>query len=302
MYGSNIAFKINTKLGGVNNYLAPDVIKTLHSKISGRPMNSHPSRIMILGADVTHPGPGQQELSIAAVTGSMDLNFWDYRSVIKPQTGRVEVIESIKDMCKELLLLYKNYNSNQLPDHLLFYRDGVSEGQFNEIMIREIPEVRRAMIELGADQDKIKITFLIINKRHHTRFMCKNNGDANRSGNIPAGTVIDTDVTLPNEFDFFLNSHGGILGTSKSSHYHVLWDENKFSSDTIQDITNKLCYLYARCSKAVSMVPSAYYAHLVAARARQHCGMEDSFSENGSSDFAFKNVQPILGKSRMYFV
>lgn len=36
-----------------------------------------------------------------------------------------------------------------------------------------------------------------------------------------------------------------IQGTSRPAHYHVLWDENKFSADGLQSLTNNLCYTYA---------------------------------------------------------
>ena len=39
--------------------------------------------------------------------------------------------------------------------------------------------------------------------------------------NAPSGTVIDTDITHPLEFDFILQSHEGILGTSRPAHYSV---------------------------------------------------------------------------------
>lgn len=42
-----------------------------------------------------------------------------------------------------------------------------------------------------------------------------------RSGNCPAGSVIDRDITHPTEFDFILQSHAGILGTSRPGHYSV---------------------------------------------------------------------------------
>lgn len=41
-----------------------------------------------------------------------------------------------------------------------------------------------------------------------------------------------------------------------------------FRIDDFENLTNKLCYLYARCTRAVSVAAPAYYAHLVAARAR----------------------------------
>lgn len=34
-----------------------------------------------------------------------------------------------------------------------------------------------------------------------------------KSGNIPAGTTVDTKITHPSEFDFYLCSHAGIQVT-----------------------------------------------------------------------------------------
>ncbi|CAL5213279.1 unnamed protein product [Lathyrus oleraceus] len=77
------------------------------------------------------------------------------------------------------------------------------------------------------------------------------------------GTVVDTSICHPREFDFYLNSHAGIQGTSRPTHYHVLYDENKFTADQLQSLTNNLCYTYARCTRSVSIVPPAYYAQLL---------------------------------------
>ncbi|KAL2340455.1 hypothetical protein Fmac_008395 [Flemingia macrophylla] len=35
---------------------------------------------------------------------------------------------------------------------------------------------------------------------------------------------------------------GNLQGTSRPAHYHVLWDENNFTVDEIQSLTNNLCY------------------------------------------------------------
>jgi eukaryotic translation initiation factor 2C len=53
--------------------------------------------------------------------------------------------------------------------------------------------------------------------------------DADRSGNCPAGTVIDTKVVSPVEFDYYLFGHAGLLGTSRPAHCNVLFDENEFT-------------------------------------------------------------------------
>lgn len=54
-----------------------------------------------------------------------------------------------------------------------------------------------------------------------------------------AGTVVDSQITHPTEHDFFLVSHSGIQGTSRPTHYHVLWDENAMGADMLQTFTYK---------------------------------------------------------------
>ncbi|TYG96603.1 hypothetical protein ES288_A11G364300v1 [Gossypium darwinii] len=71
------------------------------------------------------------------------------------------------------------------------------------------------------------------------------------------------------------------IENGKPTHYHVLFDENGFTADILQVLTNSLCYMYAMCTKSVSIVPPAYYAHLAALRARYY--IEDEMSDSGST-------------------
>lgn len=55
------------------------------------------------------------------------------------------------------------------------------------------------------------ITFIVVQKRHHTRLFCADKKEqSGKSGNIPAGTTVDLGITHPTEFDFYLCSHQGI--------------------------------------------------------------------------------------------
>lgn len=61
-----------------------------------------------------------------------------------------------------------------------------------------------------------------------------------------------------------------LQGTSRPSHYYVLWDDNRFTADELQILTYQLCHTYVRCTRSVSIPAPAYYARLVAFRARYH--------------------------------
>jgi len=84
------------------------------------------------------------------------------------------------------------------------------------------------------------------------------------------GLALLTDICHAQEFDFYLQSHSGIQGTTRPVHYHVLKDENSFTPDAIQNLTFALCHLYCRCTRSVSLVPPVYYAHLAAGRGAQY--------------------------------
>ncbi|XP_020084253.1 protein argonaute 1B-like isoform X3 [Ananas comosus] len=287
-YLANVALKINVKVGGRNTVLM-DALTRRIPLVSDRPT-------IIFGADVTHPHPGEDSSpSIAAVVASQDWpEVTKYAGLVSAQAHRQELIQDLfkvwqdpqrgtitGGMIKELLISFKRA-TGQKPQRIIFYRDGVSEGQFYQVLLYELDAIRKACASLEPNYQP-PVTFVVVQKRHHTRLFANNHHDqrtVDRSGNILPGTVVDSKICHPTEFDFYLCSHAGIQGTSRPAHYHVLWDENKFTADALQSLTNNLCYTYARCTRSVSIVPPAYYAHLAAFRARFY--MEADTSDSGS--------------------
>ncbi len=121
-YFSNVALKVNTKLGGINHTLVPSHMAWLNK-----------SPTMIVGIDVTHPGPGARwgTPSITAVVASVDSRFVQYPAsmrIQKPDTNRMskEMVDELDVMFRERLLLFKEKN-RIYPKRILVYRDGVSE-------------------------------------------------------------------------------------------------------------------------------------------------------------------------------
>ncbi|KAJ8910837.1 hypothetical protein NQ315_015572 [Exocentrus adspersus] len=252
---SNLCLKINVKLGGINSILVPSIRPKL----------------------VTIKKP-----SIAAVVGSMDAHPSRYAATVRVQQHRQEIIQELSSMVRELLIMFYKSTGGYKPHRIILYRDGVSEGQFLQLLQHELTAIREACIKLEADY-KPGITFIVVQKRHHTRLFCSDKKEqSGKSGNIPAGTTVDVGITHPTEFDFYLCSHQGIQGTSRPSHYHVLWDDSHLDSDELQCLTYQLCHTYVRCTRSVSIPAPAYYAHLVAFRARYHLVEKEHDSGEGS--------------------
>lgn len=298
----NLLLKINAKLGGTNNVLGS----------SSRPFVFN-APVMIMGADVNHPPAGDTVTpSLAAVVASLDRYACKYAVEVRHQKHRTEMIKELKEMTKNLLRGFYTATKRK-PQRIIMYRDGVSESQFQEVLSYELKAMRMACTELEAEY-KPAMTFLVVQKRHHTRLFCQERDGVGKSKNIPPGTTVDTDIIHPSERDFYLCSHQGIQGTSKPTHYHVLWDDSDFSMDLLQTLTYSMCHLYSRCTRSVSIPAPAYYAHLVAFRAKVHihdiCSSDSSSVESGEERApndaimtrAVKMDRENVMSSRLYFV
>lgn len=55
---------------------------------------------------------------------------------------------------------------------------------------------------------------------------------------------------------------------AKPAHYVVIHDELKLGANELQGITHRLCYLFGRATRAVSVCPPAYYADILCERGR----------------------------------
>lgn len=78
------------------------------------------------------------------------------------------------------------------------------------------------------------------------RFYAMADANKDKTGNLPAGTVVDSGVTDPFIFEFYRTSalpmldiakclvqaHPGLQGTAKPTHYVVVSDDNKVSFQT----------------------------------------------------------------------
>ncbi|XP_071041678.1 protein argonaute-4 [Parasteatoda tepidariorum] len=260
----NLCLKINAKTGGINHVLTQGEIP----KIMAQP-------VMIIGADVSHAGVTDKSgISVAAVAGSLDMILSRFAVTCKLQKNvnakkkSVETIINLKDMVKSLLITFHDKTLGKWPEKIIFYRDGVSDGHFSEVLEKELTAIRDACKEISKSYQPA-ITFVVVQKRHHVRFRPEDHRDGARpEGNVPPGTVVDTEIVHPVHRDFYLCSHLGLKGTSRPAHYTVLADDSDFSAEDFQKLTYYSCNISFRCSKSISIPVPVAYADLAAYRTR----------------------------------
>ena len=284
-YFGNLALKFNLKLGGINHTLSKTDVGIVYQ-----------GKTMVVGIDVVHPSPGSGRASIASMVASIDktLAQWPVDLRVQIREGQ-EMLDKIGDMINSRLALWKKHNKTY-PENILVYRDGVSEGQYEQVLDEELVKMQEESQELykTAGQTLPRFTLIIVAKRHHTRFfpIGPNPPCTDRGGNFVGGLVVERGITEPRTWDFFLQSHNAIQGTARPAHYVVLWDEiftnEKLQKvhqdiesglspvDRLQKLTNSMCYLFSRATRAVKIPAPVYYADIACDRASRYLAARDA--------------------------
>ncbi|KAK1389079.1 Exonuclease/helicase-like [Heracleum sosnowskyi] len=299
-YLTNVLLKINSKLGGTNSLLALEVVSRI-PMIKDTPT-------MILGMDVSHGSPGRSDApSIAAVVGS---HSWPlisrYRAAVRTQSSKVEMIESLfkpspngeddDGIMRELLLDFYSTTNGQKPSQIVVFRDGVSESQFSQVLNNELDQMIKAYQHLR-EENIPKFTVIVAQKNHHTKLFQAGGVPEN----VPPGTVVDTKIVHPRNYDFYMCAQAGMIGTSRPAHYHVLVDEIGFSPDDLQNLIHSLSYVYQRSTTAISIVAPICYAHLAAAQVGQFMKFDDfNDSSSGRGSFTSAGSVPVPQLPRLH--
>ncbi|KAI4604089.1 hypothetical protein KJ359_000216 [Pestalotiopsis sp. 9143b] len=279
-YYANVGLKVNLKAGGINHSLDPGVTLVKDGKT------------MVVGYDVTHPtnmaGKAENVPSMVGMVSSTDPQLAQWPGTAWAQAGRVEMLDAnLEAKFEDRIRLWKKNNPRSTLDNIIIYRDGVSEGQFMQVLEVELPRIRAACRKLCKPEPKIALIVSV--KRHQTRFYPTDPNNMTNSRNIKNGTVVDRGVTLARVWDFFLTAHTALQGTARPAHYTVLLDEvfrhtyRAEAANNLEKITHEMCYLFGRATKAVSICPPAYYADILCTRQRVHMNELFEASDTASS-------------------
>ncbi|XP_037958160.1 protein argonaute-3 [Teleopsis dalmanni] len=250
-----IALQINCKVGG----------DLWHVNIPFK-------NVMICGVDVYHD-PSKRQNSVSAFVSSLNNTYSKWFSQVFIQKPKEEVISGYCAILVQAIANYEKLNKC-LPNNIIIYRDGISDGEFGTTAQYEIEQLKD--ICQNSYPQPILLTYIISQKRINARYFT--NFAAGSAGNPSPGTIVDNIITRKCLYDFYLVSQSLREGTVTPTHYVVLNDDGKFKPDIIQRLTYKLTFMYYNWPGAIRVTACVQYAHklayLVGQFVKKHPGKE----------------------------
>merc|ERR1711903_271361 len=229
---SKVLIQMNAKLGGI-----PWAVDNL-------PFMDKPT--MICGLDVFHAtNLGKKSvLALAASMNNSATTYWS-TSVVQDDVGQEA---------------FKRTNGSY-PAQIIFYRDGVGEGQVEGVCRPEVNQIKQALNAKGIGAS-CKLMYINTSKRVNARLFA---GDPGRFQNPMPGTVVDASITDKDTYEFYLVSVAARQGMSTPTRYTVVFDEIQAPPNMIEHLTYKLCWTYYNVSGAIKEPSVVRYAHRLAA-------------------------------------
>ncbi|BFZ18411.1 hypothetical protein BsWGS_21450 [Bradybaena similaris] len=214
---------------------------------------------MIVGIDSYHDSANKGQ-SVGALVASLNKECTRYYSMTEDHPRGNDALNSLTTLLAVALRKYHDINK-ALPQKLVFYRDGVGDGQLEFVYKHECEQVHAAFSSVGGVDYKPNFAFIIVKKRINTRLFAHNN---NQVSNPPPGTLVDSRVTKPDWYDFFLVSQSVRQGTVSPTSYNVIYDKTGLQADHMQQLTYKLTHMYFNWQGTIRVPAPCQYAHKLA--------------------------------------
>ena len=188
-----------------------------------------------------------------------------------PNKGRcsVEIIKELESMVADLLRVFQRGCGGRLPNKIVFYRDGVDDGQYQKVLDNEVTKIKKACrsesfeekledlhrseffrclwktnfteIDIHRCQETSQYSFLSLRERADTQCSSWYRGRSRYHSSIPIRFLsLLSSRNVLFSFSLVLETIVSLcfrMGTSRPTLYHVLHDDIGFTSDDIQQLT-----------------------------------------------------------------
>lgn len=207
---------------------------------------------MVIGVD-SHRDRTERN-SVVAVSATYNAGFSAYVNFTEAAKDDDDVFGTVALLVKKSVEAFKKRNS-VVPHQIFIYRDGISQGQLDNIREEELKGIKTVLADFSIDAKGTlpKLTYILVNKRDSARFF--------QAGNNPcSGTVIDKVVTRPFRYDYYIVSQSVREGTVAPTYYDVIFDQIKLSPDVMQTMTYMLCHMYFNWPGTIRVPAPCQYA------------------------------------------
>ncbi|EFC41986.1 argonaute [Naegleria gruberi] len=264
---------------------ATKVIVQICSKMGGAPWtvplafpNKEPT--MIIGMDVYHSGEiyKRKKASVAGFVASIDAKISTYFTKCIIQEAGKEIVDELEECMTAALNKFKEKNKI-LPKHVIFYRDGVGEGQKEAVLEREVMACKKAIMNIAPS---CKLNYIVVSKRINTRIFAQTDPTKPTDFTNPQpGTVLDYGVTSQREdplaIEFYLVAQkvDNGQGTATPTKYHSIFNESSLSKQYLETLSFRLCHNYYNWFGTIRVPSPCMYAHKIASLVGQYTKSAD---------------------------
>lgn len=221
--------------------------------------------VMCIGYDTYHDCR-QKGLSAGGFVASLNKTLTRWYSRVGFHQTHQELGSALKTHLALSLKQYQEEN-NTVPERILFFRDGVSDGQLLQVQEWEVAQIQSLLTEMFPGREP-QLAFVVVTKRISARFFSIDNRGGGYQ-NPPPGTVIDNNVTRPERYDFYLVSQSVRQGTVAPTHFNVIHDTTSLKPEHMQRLSYKLTHLYFNWPGTIRVPAPCQYAHKLAFLAGQ---------------------------------
>uniref|UniRef100_A0A3Q0SIW0 Piwi-like protein 2 n=1 Tax=Amphilophus citrinellus TaxID=61819 RepID=A0A3Q0SIW0_AMPCI len=209
--------------------VAQKILLQMNSKLGGElwTVNVPLKNLMVVGVDVHHD-PSKAHQSVMGFVASVNSSITRWYSRVTFQTPSEELIHGFRVCLLAALQKYYEVNHN-LPEKIVVYRDGVSDGQLKMVEQYEIPQLIKCFETFPGYEPKL--VFIVVQKRISTTLY---SWAANSFGTPPPGTVVDHTLTHKDWVDFYLMAHHIRQGCGLPTHYISLYNTANLTPDHLQ--------------------------------------------------------------------
>ncbi|XP_070621455.1 piwi-like protein 2 isoform X2 [Erythrolamprus reginae] len=214
-------------------------------------------QLMVIGIDVYHD-PSRGKRSVVGFVASINSIVTRWYSRVVFQTPHQEIIDNLK-VCL-VAALQKFYEVNHhLPEKIVIYRDGVSDGQLKIVESYEIPQLEKCFEAFNNYNPKMVV--FVVQKQISTNIY---SAVGQHLSSPPPGTVLDHTATSRDWVDFYLIAHFAPQGCGIPTRYVCVRNTANLTPDHMQRLTFKLCHLYWNWPGTIRVPAPCKYAHKLA--------------------------------------